>query len=106
MKNLALNMMLLMAVATGAKAQNSKAFQKADFANWVIESNVKTPKNSIIKFYNAQQELIYEEEIKGKKLNVNRKKVKTTLNEVLAKLVAKTDELPTYNLVAASLKRN
>lgn len=98
--------MLLTGIAAGAKAQDSTLTQKADFANWVIESNVKTPKNAVIKFYNAKQELIYEEEIKDRRLKVNRKKVSATLNSILAQLVAKNNEVIAHNLVATRLKTN
>lgn len=106
MKNLAINIMFLVVVTTGAKAQDTVFVQRADFANWVIESNVKTPKKSVVKFYNQQQELIYQEEIKNKRLNVRRTKLRNKLNQVLAQLVAKNAQITEGNLVAISLKRN
>lgn len=106
MKYLALNIMLSIAFTVGTKAQDTITVQKANFANWVVESNIKTPRNSVIKFYNAQQELIYQEEIKGKRINVSRPKTQTKLNEILAQLARKDTQVTPYNLVAVSLKRN
>lgn len=103
MKFVTFNILLLMAIVIGTKAQEIKPTQKADFANWVIESNVKTPKTSTVKFYNAKQELIYEEVIAGKRLNVRREKVKKKLNEILVQLAEKNTKINQYNLVALSL---
>ncbi|HVG41470.1 MAG TPA: hypothetical protein VM888_07640 [Chitinophagaceae bacterium] len=50
---------------------------------WVIESNVQTPKDATILFYNNQHEVIYKESVTGKKINVARPKVCRQLNAVL-----------------------
>lgn len=102
MKILALNALLWL-FATAASAQELAPTPKIDFANWVIESNVKTPKISTVKFYNAKQELIYEEVVEGKRLNVRRTKVKKKLNEILVQLAEKNTKINQYNLVALSL---
>lgn len=80
-----------MIISFGARAQDISPASKNSFANWVIESNVNTPKNSVVKFYNAKQDVIYQEEIKGKKLNVNRKSVRNRLNRVLFMLTEKSN---------------
>lgn len=54
---------------------------------WVIESNVKTPKQSTVYFYTARHELMYKERVEGKKLNVNRRKIVKRLNEALNETV-------------------
>ena len=54
---------------------------------WVIQSNKKTPKESIIYFYNNEHRLVYQEEIKDRKLKMNKKtlmKLKTALEEAVA----------------------
>src|SRR6476661_2812569 len=61
-----------------------------DTGCWVVESNIKTPKNYIINFYNDKHELIYQEKINGKKINIDKTKTKNTLNSVLA-IVLKND---------------
>ncbi|WP_293297116.1 hypothetical protein [Pedobacter sp. UBA4863] len=106
MKAIILTTLLLMATTIATKAQKVQPTKTADFANWVIESNIKTPKISVIKFYNAQQELIYQEEIKNKRINVNKIKVQKQLNKILAQLVERNTPIKPYNLVAASLKAN
>jgi hypothetical protein len=50
---------------------------------WVIENNVKTPKQSIIYFYNNENQVVYKETVIGKKLRVNRPRVNRRLNAVL-----------------------
>jgi hypothetical protein len=49
----------------------------------VIESNVKTPKQSVIYFYNNLNQVLYKETVMGKKLKVNRPRVNRRLNAVL-----------------------
>lgn len=54
---------------------------------WVIKSNKKTPKESIIYFYNNEHNLVYQEEIKDRKLKLRKKtlmKLKTALEEAVA----------------------
>lgn len=41
---------------------------------WVIESNLKTPKKSIVYFYTAGHVLMYKENVDGRKLNAGNKK--------------------------------
>lgn len=50
---------------------------------WVVESNVNTPRNSIIYFYNKENTLIYKERIEGMKINVKRTKHLMCLKKVL-----------------------
>ncbi|WP_026904000.1 hypothetical protein [Pedobacter glucosidilyticus] len=72
--------------------------------NWVIVSNVKTPKNSTVMFYNDKQELIYSELITNKRLNIERKKVKLALNQVLEKAIETEKVISDKNLVITALK--
>ena len=50
---------------------------------WVVESNIKTPKHSMVYFYSTNHEVMYKETIDGKRLNVNRQKIRRKLNEAL-----------------------
>ncbi|HEV8283477.1 MAG TPA: hypothetical protein VGQ09_04165 [Chitinophagaceae bacterium] len=76
---------------------------------WTIESNIKTPKNSIIYFYNNENNLVYKEKIEGMKINLKRRKVLMHLKNVLEQSVIawekqhilKQDEM----LVATALKK-
>lgn len=54
---------------------------------WNIESNQKTPRNSIIRFYNIQNQLVYEEAIQGMKVRINKRKVLLCLKNVLEQSV-------------------
>ncbi len=107
MKTATFNALLLIATAVvGTKAQVTSPVQNESFANWVIESNLKTPRNSVVKFYNAKQDLIYQEEIKDRRLNVSRVEVQYKLNQILAQLLEKNLKIKESNLVAISLKEN
>lgn len=59
----------------------------SDKGYWVVESNIKTPRNHSIRFYNNEDLLIYTETLEGVKLNVKRKKVKMKLKQVLESAV-------------------
>ena len=50
---------------------------------WVIESNINTPKSSIVYFYNNDDILVYKEKIEGVKLNVKKDAIKMKLKKVL-----------------------
>jgi hypothetical protein len=71
---------IFIVVLTTASAQDLTSRQDS---YWVIESNLKTPKNSIVYFYNGKSELMYKQTISGKKINATRAKVQRKLNELL-----------------------
>jgi hypothetical protein len=104
MKKLILIFLLTIVLGAMTKAQ-IKTTNPSNFANWVIESNVKTPKNAIVKFYNNRQELIYQEEIAGVRLSVKNKNVVEKLNAILNRLVAEGNEAISANLVMAKLHK-
>lgn len=65
----------------------------SDKGYWVIESNVKTPRKSIVHFYNNDHVVVYREKVEGIKINLNRKKTLYRLKAVLEqKLVAWENE--------------
>jgi len=55
---------------------------------WVIQSNIKTPKNATIYFYNNNKELIYKEVVTNKKINTERASVRKKLEAVLVQAVS------------------
>ncbi|MBC7947473.1 MAG: hypothetical protein H7Y42_06310 [Chitinophagaceae bacterium] len=55
----------------------------SDKGYWVVESNIKTPKDQIIRFYNNDHVLIYKETVKGVRLNLQKRQVKMKLKKVL-----------------------
>lgn len=50
---------------------------------WVIETNVKTPLQHIIRFYSNENVLVYTENIEGVRLIADKRKVRMKLKEVL-----------------------
>ena len=54
---------------------------------WVIESNIATPKQAIVYFYNNDKTLVYKEAITAVRININRKKVCKRLEAVLTQTV-------------------
>jgi len=59
---------------------------------WQIESNTKTPENSIIYFFNNEGVLVYKERIEGLVINLKKKKVLMTLKKVLEQSVIAWEE--------------
>ena len=55
----------------------------SDKGYWVIESNIKYPKDYIIRFYNTDNTLVYKETLAGVKLNLKKTKVKMKLKRIL-----------------------
>jgi hypothetical protein len=68
-----------------------------DSGYWVVESNAQTRDFSIIKFYDSSHQLIYEEKLEGKYLDITRPRHKKMLNKSLKML-------ETNSLVASQLK--
>lgn len=50
---------------------------------WVAESNIHSPLDHVIRFYNNDNVLVYKETLSGVKLNLNKRKVKMKLKKVL-----------------------
>lgn len=76
---------MLFSFALGSTAQQNQkptnTMPEGGF--WVVESNIKTPKHSVIHFYNSQGQCISKETVSGKRVNVKRKRVARQLNAVL-----------------------
>ena len=54
---------------------------------WVIESNMHTPKNCTIYFYNNERELVYKEAVTGRRINTEKIKTRKHLEAVLNQAV-------------------
>jgi hypothetical protein len=59
----------------------------SDKGYWVIESNVKTPRKSIVHFYNNDNVVVYREKVEGIKINLNRKKTLYRLKGALEQVI-------------------
>lgn len=55
----------------------------SDKGYWVVESNIHSPLDHIIRFYSIDNVLIYKETLTGVKLNPAKRKVKMKLKKVL-----------------------
>jgi len=55
----------------------------SDKGYWVLESNIHSPLNHIVRFYTNEDVLVYTENISGMRLNPDKRKVKMKLKEVL-----------------------
>jgi hypothetical protein len=62
---------------------NSKNTTETKTGFWVVESNIRSPKNSVVYFYNEDKKLVYKESVTGRRININRKKTRKQLNTVL-----------------------
>lgn len=92
---------ILLITASAAHAQSGlpeKGF-------YVLINNKDSMKVTTVQFYNDEQQLIYEERLQGKKLNLDRKKVRRSLNSCLSKALLawnyKKEVLLNKNWVAA-----
>lgn len=56
---------------------------------WVVESNLASPREHLIKFYNSRLELIHQEKLANKRLNYQRKHIRKALDKKLALVLYK-----------------
>lgn len=59
----------------------------SDKGYWVIENNVRTPKQNTVYFYNPDNILVYKEKIDGMKIKVNKRNVCMRLKAALEQAV-------------------
>lgn len=84
-KNIFCGLLLLLAYA--GNTQQIASIQKQESQGfWVVESNVKTPKSSMVYFYTPEGILMYKENVNDKKLKVNRRKTVKRLNAALQEI--------------------
>lgn len=50
---------------------------------WVVESNINSPLDHIVTFYNNDNKLLYKETLTGVKLNPEKRRVKMKLKKIL-----------------------
>ena len=100
-------------ISTDLKAQDEVTEYKkptwvSDQGYWVVETNKKTPKNSIVYFYNNAHLMVYKEEIKNQKLNLKRKKTLMRLHAALEESIAKYEQgtLAQQNILWAKLQQD
>jgi len=76
----------------------------SDKGYWVVESNINFPRNHIIRFYNADNVLVYKETLAGVKLDPERTKIKMKLKKVLESSVVTWEKVKKSNEEMALVK--
>jgi hypothetical protein len=71
---------------------------------WIVESNINFPTNHIIRFYNADNVLVYKETLAGVKLDPERTKIKMKLKRVLESSVVTWEKMKKSNEEMALVK--
>lgn len=71
---------LLLGFVMSTKAQSLPS----DEGNWVVETNLNQKNYSIVRFYDQQGNLLYEEKLQGVYLDISRPKTRRILNKSLA----------------------
>jgi hypothetical protein len=74
---------LFTALTCTAQAQTTKRPEPATLGTWVVESNAKTKAPVVVKFYSESNELIYEETLTQKRLDIKKPQVVASLNRAL-----------------------
>ena len=69
---------------------NAQAQESANEPYWVTESNAVSRDYTIVRFYNPQHQLIYEEKLEGVYLDATRKKTKRMLAKALQGVVERS----------------
>jgi hypothetical protein len=105
MKKIIITMLL---VAMGltysfAQAKNTNNHNNDNNGYWVVES-AKKSKVQTVKFYSEQNELVYEETVRGK-INVSDKKVQNALNKILAVMVNQKSYTANKEVIAIYLAK-
>ena len=80
---------ILLSTGTGVHAQQKTESADPIKGCWVIESNIKSPQKQMVKFYNSDQQLMYEEPYERKILNYSRKRIRRILDSALVTVLYK-----------------
>lgn len=97
--------MILLSAATVAQAQQKTEITNASIGCWVVESNVKAPQKQLVKFYDVDQQLIYQEAYGQKILNYSRKNIRKMLDSALAIVIKSKNNSDTTPNLANVIRR-
>lgn len=110
MKKNLLTVLLAVALSSFAYAQQNhttKWLSRKGY--WMVESNVKTPKSSIIYFFNNDNVMVYKERVDGIRLKISKTKTRMRLKDILEQSVTAWEQkriCPENTfLVATALKK-
>jgi hypothetical protein len=106
---IAIALLGMLSITAAAQEERSKpAPWVSDKGYWVVESNINSPLNHTVWFYNNTGDMIYKESLTGVRLNPDKRKVKMKLKKVLetAVIAWQQHRVPdeNKNYVAAVLK--
>jgi len=73
---------------TGFHARRFLAKWVPEQGHWQVESNIHTPNHSVIYFFNEKDQMVYKEDVEGKRLNLKKKKTLLHLKAVLDRSIA------------------
>jgi hypothetical protein len=88
---------LLCCVGTSLQAKAATPYTTPDTGYWVVESNTASKDFTVIRFYDSQHRLMYEEKLEGVYLNIKKRRHVKMLNHTL-------HMVETNRLVAGQLK--
>lgn len=114
LKNLLLATFVICCSVTASAQEETVTLKTPRFVSekgyWVIESNIKKPKEVVVYFYNLENDLVYKEDLKNVNLNINRTRVKMRLKRALEQAIATHErgELAAKDdkIVAAIFRKN
>lgn len=89
---------ILLCAGAAVQAQQKTKSENPIQGFWVIESNMKSPKDQVVKFYNANQQLLYQEAYNRKIINYNRKRNRNMLDSALITVLNYKQETGTATL--------
>jgi hypothetical protein len=99
MKKLIITIAIVSLTALYSKAQNTQI----NHGYWVTEYNIHTPRVQTVKFYNMDNQLVYEETI-NRKLNISKPQVQKALNQVVEDLYVEQKLAQRKDLLAVAFK--
>lgn len=101
--------LVIVFTAIGYSQQNDTPKWLSQKGYWMIESNLRSPKSSVIYFYNNDNVLVYKENVEGLKVKINKTKVRMSLKKILEASVTAWEQKHTTRendyLVATALRK-
>ena len=78
------SLMILSCVGTALPSEAAIPYTTPDTGYWVVESNQLTRDYTVIRFYDSQHRLLYEENLEGVYLNIKKRRHVKMLNKTLS----------------------
>lgn len=96
-------------LSTTTLAQKRSVPEPSRIGYWVVETTKQPLRQTVVRFYSNSHELIYQEDLAKKRLNIHRAKTVGRLNLALSQVMtqwAMTKQFqPDQNLVAAQFRK-